>query len=213
MSSRPSGFESSGYWYEADDSRLGSVDVLNLLRRYRAADQEMRRRTRDSMGMGETDLLALRYVLRAEREGEMLTPGMLAKLLGISTASTTVLIDRLERSGHLVRRPHPSDRRSLVVASTTDSDAEVRATLGRMHQAMIAVADGLDQRELGVVARFLAGMIEALELVEPHHDVDDSSVGDVPDVSITEPSDALPGNEGAARHRDGAGGDATSSEA
>ncbi|WP_438855419.1 MarR family winged helix-turn-helix transcriptional regulator [Agromyces sp. M3QZ16-3] len=213
MSSRPSGFESSGYWYEADDSRLGSVDVLNLLRRYRTADQEMRRRTRDSMGMGETDLLALRYVLRAERDGEMLTPGMLAKLLGISTASTTVLIDRLERSGHLVRRPHPSDRRSLVVASTTDSDAEVRATLGRMHQAMIEVADGLDQRELGVVARFLAGMIEAMELVEPHAAPDDASLGDVPDVSITEPRDPSSGNEDAARHRDGAGGDATSTEA
>ncbi|WP_400994224.1 MarR family winged helix-turn-helix transcriptional regulator [Agromyces sp. GXQ0307] len=213
MSSRPSGFESSGYWYEADDSRLGSVDVLNLLRRYRAADQEMRRRTRDSMGMGETDLLALRYVLRAEREGEMLTPGMLAKLLDISTASTTVLIDRLERSGHLVRRPHPSDRRSLVVSSTTDSDAEVRATLGRMHQAMIGVADGLDQRDLGVVARFLAGMIEAMELVEPHHGAEDAPIGDIPDVSITEPRGATAADEDAARHRDGAGGDATSTEA
>jgi DNA-binding MarR family transcriptional regulator len=133
------------------------------------------------MGMGETDLLALRYVLRAERDGEMLTPGMLAKMLGISTASTTVLIDRLERRGHLARRPHPSDRRSLVVSSTTGSDAEVRATLGRMHQAMIEVADGLDPRELGIVARFLAGMIEALELVESHEDEDDEVEAEVED--------------------------------
>jgi DNA-binding MarR family transcriptional regulator len=166
VSSPSPGFESSGYWYGPDATRIGSVDVLNLLRHYRAADQEMRRRTRDSMGMGETDLLALRYVLRAEREGELLTPGMLAKRLGISTASTTVLIDRLERSGHLARRPHPSDRRSLVVVSTTDSDAEVRKTLGRMHRAMIDVADSLDPVELVAVARFLGGMIEAVELAD-----------------------------------------------
>lgn len=214
MSSRPSGFESSGYWYGPDDTRLGSVDVLNLLRRYRSADQEMRRRTRDSMGMGETDLLALRYVLRAERDGEMLTPGALAKLLGISTASTTVLIDRLERSGHLVRRPHPTDRRSLVVASTTDSDDEVRATLGRMHQAMIAVADGLDQRELGVVARFLAGMIEALEIVEPHHDSGERQGGAaVTAERSTGAGDAPADDDDAARHRDGAGGGSASGRA
>jgi DNA-binding MarR family transcriptional regulator len=166
--SSSTGFESSGYWYESDATRIGSVDVLNLLRRYRAADQEMRRRTRDSMGMGETDLLALRYVLKAQREGELLTPGMLAKRIGISTASTTVLIDRLERSGHLARLPHPTDRRSLVVISTTGSDAEVRQTLGRMHQAMIDVADSLDPDELRAVARFLAGMIDAVGLAETH---------------------------------------------
>ena len=164
--SSSTGFESSGYWYEPDATRIGSVDVLNLLRRYRAAEQEMRRRTRDSMGMGETDLLALRYVLKAEREGALLTPGMLAKRIGISTASTTVLIDRLERSGHLARRPHPTDRRSLVVVSTTGSDAEVRETLGRMHRAMIDVADSLDPDELRAVARFLAGMIDAVALAE-----------------------------------------------
>ena len=166
--SSSTGFESSGYWYEPDATRIGSVDVLNLLRRYRAADQEMRRRTRDSMGMGETDLLALRYVLKAEREGVLLTPGMLAKRIGISTASTTVLIDRLERSGHLARTPHPTDRRSLVVVSTTGSDTEVRDTLGRMHRAMIDVADSLEPDELRAVARFLAGMIDAVALADTH---------------------------------------------
>lgn len=170
MLSSSTGFESSGYWYEPDATRIGSVDVLNLLRRYRAADQEMRRRTRDSMGMGETDLLALRYVLKAEREGEVLTPGMLARRLGISTASTTVLIDRLERSGHLARRAHPTDRRSLVVVSTTDSDSEVRQTLGRMHRAMIDVADSLDPAELRAVAQFLVGMIDAVALAEADED-------------------------------------------
>jgi DNA-binding MarR family transcriptional regulator len=94
------------------------------------------------------------------------TSNQLAKRLGISTASTTVLIDRLERSGHLARRPHPTDRRSLVVIGTTDSDAEVRKTLGRMHRAMIDVADALEPQELVAVARFLSGMVRAVELAD-----------------------------------------------
>ena len=51
--------EASGYWFPDDDATQRGVAVLNALRRYRAAETAMRRRTRDSMGMGETDLLAV----------------------------------------------------------------------------------------------------------------------------------------------------------
>ncbi|GMA32099.1 hypothetical protein [Litorihabitans aurantiacus] len=54
----------SGYWYPSDE--VEPVEVLSLLRRYREAERAMRARTRDSMGMGETDLIALRFLLRAK---------------------------------------------------------------------------------------------------------------------------------------------------
>src|SRR3712207_6815967 len=120
--------DAAHYWYGADD-RLPSAAVLESLREYRAAEAAMRRRTRESMGMGESDLLALRYLLRAEKEQRLVTPKDLADYLGISTASTSVLLNRLEKSGHIVRTPHPTDRRALVVTSTGAADSEVRATL------------------------------------------------------------------------------------
>ena len=52
----------SGYWYPGHFPE--PVDVLNLLRRYREAERRMRLRTRGSMGMGETDLIAVRLLLR-----------------------------------------------------------------------------------------------------------------------------------------------------
>ena len=64
---------SHGYWYGDDGSHRDAVQVLEALRAYRAAETAMRRRTRDSMGMGETDLLALRHLLEATRAGRPLS--------------------------------------------------------------------------------------------------------------------------------------------
>ena len=94
---------SSGYWYADDRTRRG-VAVLNALRDYRAAEAAMRRRTRSAMRMGETDLIAIRFLLKRESEGNPVSPKDLSAHLAISSASTTVLIDRLVRSGHVERR-------------------------------------------------------------------------------------------------------------
>ncbi|WP_368498742.1 MarR family winged helix-turn-helix transcriptional regulator [Herbiconiux sp. A18JL235] len=131
---------------------------MTELRAYRAAEEAMRRRTRESMKMGENDLTALRFLLKAQREGRVVTPGALADHLGMKSASVTVMLDRLTKSGHLSRHPHPTDRRSLAVTATPGSDDEVRQTLGEMHRRMMAVATGLDARAALVVRTFLLDM-------------------------------------------------------
>ncbi len=152
----------SGYWYGPDERLDPPTAVLQALRGYRAAEVATRRSTRDSMGMGETDLLALRYLLRAEAAGERMGPKDLSRMLGITTASTTSLIDRLVGSGHVRREPHPTDRRSLVIVPTSVTDSEVRATLGEMHRRMLAVAEELSVEESRVIVSFLRRMTEAL---------------------------------------------------
>ncbi len=121
---------SSGYWYSADTTAPDPVDVLNLLRRYREAEHAMRVRTRDSMRMGETDLVALRHLLKASRSGEITRQRDLAKALGITAASASSLVDRLVRDGYVRRVPHPMDRRSVAIETTAKTDEEVRSTLG-----------------------------------------------------------------------------------
>lgn len=161
--------DGAGYWY-VDQEKPGSVDVLNALRAYRAAEAEMRRRTRDSMRMNETDLLAIRYAMRAHKAGHCISPKDLSRMLNISTASTTGLIDRLVASGHLLRRPHPTDRRSVEIVPTDSADSEVRQTLGDMHKRMLEVAESLNPEEALHVTRFLQRMTWAVEQDDsPHH--------------------------------------------
>ncbi len=82
--------------------------------------------------------------------------------LGISTASTTNLLDRLTASGRLTRSPHPRDRRSLVVRAT--EHAPGRPGSGWAH----ARANGADAAPVPeacqrAVAGFLSVMAEQLD--------------------------------------------------
>ncbi|ABM07666.1 putative transcriptional regulator, MarR family [Arthrobacter sp. Rue61a] len=156
-----------GYWYGKDPGQKAiAIDVLNALRDYRASEQAMRRRTRSSMGMGEKDLLALRYLFEAEAAGKVMKPKDLGDKLGITSASMTTLIDRLVESGHIRREPHPTDRRALILKATPGSDQEVRHTLGGMHRRMLDAACALSPDESQVVVNFLQHMREALDTID-----------------------------------------------
>jgi DNA-binding MarR family transcriptional regulator len=161
--------DSSRYWYGAaeEDRRRRAVDVLQAFRLYRAAEVAMRRRTRESMSMGENELLVLRYLLKASGEGRSVSPSELTRYLGVSTASTTAIIDRLEESGHVTRMPHPTDRRSILVVATPESDAEVRATLGGMHDRMMAAVIDLSPEESATVIACLSRLQDAVDEVDP----------------------------------------------
>ncbi|MBB3157137.1 DNA-binding MarR family transcriptional regulator [Microbacterium proteolyticum] len=164
------GSESSRYWYGAgeEDRRRRAVDVLQAFRVYRAAEVAMRRRTRDSMSMGENELLVLRYLLRAAGQKRQVSPSELTRYLGVSTASTTAIVDRLEKSGHVVRVPHPTDRRSIFIVATEASDDEVRATLGSMHSRMMAAVVDMTPEESAAVIACLGRLQDAVDQVDPH---------------------------------------------
>ncbi|GAB3586116.1 hypothetical protein GCM10027406_35590 [Leifsonia lichenia] len=148
-------------WYET--APASSVRLLRSLRTYRAAEQAMRRRTRESMKMGEADLRALRFLLRTEAEGRLATPNDLAVLLGMKSSSITIMLDRLTASGHIRRSAHPTDRRSIVITATPGADEEVRETLGDMHRRLLAVAASLDEDDAGVVTAFLGRVTASLD--------------------------------------------------
>jgi len=158
------GFTASGYWY--DDSDESRTDVLNALRRYRQAERDMRARTRTSMKMGETDLAAIRYLLRQQQQEVPVSPGDLARHLGITSASTAVLITRLVRSGHMEKLRNPDDGRASLLTATVSSNYEVRATMAGMHARMIAIADGLSADDARVVVDFLRAMAAAVDEVD-----------------------------------------------
>ncbi|MCD2168752.1 MULTISPECIES: MarR family winged helix-turn-helix transcriptional regulator [Microbacterium] len=164
------GSEASRYWYGAseEDRRRRAVDVLQAFRVYRAAEVAMRRRTRESMSMGENELLVLRYLLRAAGQNRQVSPSELTRYLGVSTASTTAIVDRLEKTGHVTRVPHPTDRRSIFIVATTESDDEVRATLGDMHARMMSAVVDMSPEDSAAVIACLGRLQDAVDQVDPH---------------------------------------------
>lgn len=153
------------YWYAGDGAASRGRQILHALRMYQAAEVAMRRRTRSAMGMGENELLALRYVIRAGTQQRTVTPTDVSKYLGISTASTTALLDRLEAAGHVVRHRHPTDRRSVQLAVTASADESVRATLGAMHERMMGATREIDDTEAAAIVAFLERMTDAVDQV------------------------------------------------
>ena len=151
----------------ADSSAPGrSLAVIEAMRTYRAAESAMQRRTQTSMGLGENDLLALRYVIRAAQAGRSIGPKELTQYLGISSASTTVLLDRLERAGQMRRENSPFDRRALILVPTATTAEEIRAALGEVPERMFEVADSLSPDEALIVIRFLDTMQSALDQID-----------------------------------------------
>lgn len=149
-----------------------AAELIATLLDYRSAEEAMRRRTGDSMRMGATDLQALRFLLKAQGEGRIVSGRDLADHLGMTSASVTALLDRLTKTGHVHRAPHPTSRRSNMVTATPGSDDEVRQTLGAMHRRMIDAARSLDEGDAVIVREFLAAMTSAVDEVHPDVRVD-----------------------------------------
>ncbi|GLJ78964.1 MarR family winged helix-turn-helix transcriptional regulator [Microbacterium imperiale] len=136
--------------------------ALEGVRAFSDAMDRMHTGLRGDMDMNATDLSALRMLSIREQHGELVKPHDLARHLGISSASTTKLIDRLAKEGFVVREPHPNDRRALVITLTESSRADFgrhfAARMARMRGALEPFTDG----ELRTIIRFLDEMSEAL---------------------------------------------------
>jgi DNA-binding MarR family transcriptional regulator len=143
-----------------------AAEVIATLLDYRLAEEAMRRRTRDSMRMGTTDLQALRFLIKAQAEQRIVSGRALADHLGMTSASVTALLDRLTTSGHVQRTPHPTNRRSNMITATPGSDEEVRQTLGAMHARMIDAARALSAADAALVQQFLESMTAAVDSVD-----------------------------------------------
>ena len=138
--------------------------VMTALAELRDAEQRLAEASRRYMKLNETDMRALHYLIVCANTGAVATPGGIAQHLGISTASTTKLLDRLERAGHVVRAPHPSDRRALAISITPETAKAAMETVGRQQARRFHAAARLSAEERDVVIRFLRDMTQELRL-------------------------------------------------
>ncbi|WP_232715473.1 MarR family winged helix-turn-helix transcriptional regulator [Gordonia metallireducens] len=109
-----------------------------------------------------TDVRALIALLDRSRAGEVVTPGWLSRHLGLNSASTTALIDRLESRGLVSRARDESDRRRVALHATEQAQEMGWAFFGPLIGRVRTVAEGFSEAELDTVRSFLDQVIGAV---------------------------------------------------
>lgn len=107
-------------------------------------------------GLNATDLTALR-ALDVIAEGD-LPAGALGQALGLSSSSTTGLVDRLERAGLATRQPDPSDRRRVLVSLTPRARSFGAEHLAPYLHAITAAAVAVPPGHRASVRNFLTAI-------------------------------------------------------
>lgn len=143
-----------------DAQRANETSTGELMQKLLLEAHRFDRQTADQIGINATDLVCLAWVERAEQP---VSAKALAAFLGISTGSTTALIDRLERRKLLQRAPHPTDRRGITLRpGPAAKTAEIMAVRTQFRALMHRACSELSAAELLVVQRFLMAAIAAM---------------------------------------------------
>ncbi|WP_285600346.1 MarR family transcriptional regulator [Kineosporia sp. NBRC 101731] len=121
---------------------------------------EVRRKVIQQLGLTETELGALEHLSLTPS-----SPGELARLLHVSTAASTGVVDRLEGRGHVERRPHPTDRRRTEVHLTSSGRGAIERQLMPMLAGLSALDEGLSESERATVLKYLRGVVQAFSQV------------------------------------------------
>jgi DNA-binding MarR family transcriptional regulator len=132
--------------------------LVTLLQDYAGEADRLGQAFAGRHGLHPTDLHALLAVLRAETAGEPLTPGALGERLGLTTGSTTAVVDRLERAGHVRRSRESADRRRVTLRHGEAAASVGAAFFGPLGARMDEVLAGFTDDELDATARFLESM-------------------------------------------------------
>jgi DNA-binding MarR family transcriptional regulator len=108
-------------------------------------------------GLSESELHSLRHLIAGP-----LGPNDLARTLGVTSAASSGIVDRLEARGHVSRQPHPTDKRRTVVVISDSGRSEVLAEMRPMFEALVAADARLGDEERPVVEAYVRDIINAM---------------------------------------------------
>ncbi|RSN54600.1 MarR family transcriptional regulator [Amycolatopsis sp. WAC 04182] len=109
-----------------------------------------------ALGINATDLAAMEHLVT---DGP-LTAKELADRLRVSTAASTHIVDRLEKAGHIVRRPHATDRRKVMVEPVAESTDRLFGHLRPLLHGVESLVEALSPGDRDVVEAFLSGVVQ-----------------------------------------------------
>jgi DNA-binding MarR family transcriptional regulator len=83
------------------------------------------------------------------------TPTELGRYTGLTSGSTTAMLDRLEKAGLVTRKPNPNDRRGVLVEVNQQSRDAIRPMVAGVQVAQSELLGRYSDEELAAIADFL----------------------------------------------------------
>lgn len=133
-------------------ARVEAQDLSWALRAVMRAHDDVDRTLARRLGLRALDYAAIDQAMSSP---DPLRPTDISEHLGISTGSTTELLDRLEAAGHLRRSPHPTDRRRVLVHVRPAAVQQILDALHPLFTALDDLADRFTGDEQRVIERYL----------------------------------------------------------
>lgn len=137
--------------------------VVDALRRFSEIAEQAIDMGAAGKHMHRTDMRTLSILQRNFTNGTEVTTSSIARALGISAASATSLVDRLESRGHAQRKRSTIDRRIVNVLPTATALQEARNIFLPISQAILESLDGFSKQELTIACEVLSSAAKALE--------------------------------------------------
>jgi DNA-binding MarR family transcriptional regulator len=88
------------------------------------------------------------------------TPTELARYTGLTTGSTTAMLDRLEKAKFIRRKPNPEDRRGVLIEISESSTDIIWPLVAGIQRAQSELVASYSDEELEVIANFLTRFTE-----------------------------------------------------
>lgn len=146
----------------ANDQARIRWTIIDALRRYGTDSSRLGHAFAELHQLQPADLRALVAIMSAEGNGAPLTAGQLREHLGLSSGGASLVIDRLERAGHIRRaRDHPADNRVVHLRYTDQGRATGLAFFGSLGDRAHAIMNQFSDQDLQVIAAFITAMADS----------------------------------------------------
>jgi DNA-binding MarR family transcriptional regulator len=124
--------------------------VILGARQYGISNVLFRNMIGDKLGLNVTDMECLGLLFHKG----LATPSELARHTGLTSGAATAMLDRLEKSGLIERRPNPDDRRGALIVLLDSGQKKVGPWFASSRQAQNDLVSGYTERELEVLSDF-----------------------------------------------------------
>jgi len=135
-------------------------DLILAVREYGISMVLFRNLVGSTIGINVTDMECLGLLFH---QG-IATPTELAKHTGLTSGSTTAMLDRLEKARLITRKPNPNDRRGILITINKIGAKKIAPLFIGVRKGQDELVEGYSEKDVQVLLDFFSKFTDIYEL-------------------------------------------------